>query len=105
MSLAGRPSIRVDHKYGWRLVENPEFPREHGDIEVACHDGSMFLTIRCRCGDDMHLHESSIVGLRPEDEVATRCKGTCGQPMLLGGKYLIAAFAEVRERMKSTEGR
>lgn len=103
MSLAGRPSVRVDHVYGWRLVENPDFPAEHDDLVVSCHDGSTFLTLRCgHCGEDMHIHKTQVAGIKPGDEVLTRCKGSCGRPMVLGGKYLITAFAEVEKRMRST---
>lgn len=45
----------------WVFIDNPAFagqaPRP---LKAACHDGSPFLTIRCDCGTDMHLHESQI---------------------------------------------
>lgn len=103
MSLAGRPSVRVDHVRGWTLKPNPNFPAEHGDIRAACHDGSPFLTIACSCGAEMHLHETQITGMQPRDELMTACKSAgCGKPMLLGGKFLLDAFEDVKRLNRST---
>jgi len=39
----------------------------------ACHDGSRFLTIQCRCGFFLHVHETQLEHVPDGAEVALRC--------------------------------
>ncbi len=90
-----------DRRRNWELIDNPSLPSDHGDLTPACHDGSPFLTILCSCGDAMHIHETQIANLTRADEVHSRCRG-CHKPLVLGGDWLLEAFAAVKQAMKAT---
>jgi len=82
----------------WRWVENPAYvDRIPEPLTVDCHDGSPFLTVRCFCGFDNHVHESSIIEVPPTAGIATRCHG-CRDILRFAPGEFHAAFAELRRR-------
>lgn len=78
----------------WTFVANPVFagqtPRP---LTPACHDGSPFVTIRCDCGSDMHLHESQLAA--GDAAIVVSCRG-CGEPLVFEPGELEGAFARMR---------
>lgn len=54
------------------LVPNPRVPAGSTG-EPACHDRSKFLTFRCGCGGELHVHETQFARADDRDEVALRC--------------------------------
>lgn len=81
----------------WVFIDNPAFagqaPRP---LKAACHDGSPFLTIRCDCGTEMHLHETQVAATPSAARVGTICKG-CGRLLRFAPGELAGAFARMRE--------
>lgn len=87
----------------WTFVANPAFagqtPRP---LTPACHDGSPFVTIRCDCGSDMHLHETQLAAATldlalalGDAAIAVSCTG-CGEPLVFEPGELEGAFARMR---------
>lgn len=80
----------------WAFVDNPAFagqaPRP---LRAACHDGSPFVTIRCDCGTEMHLHETQLRDDQLVVAIATYCKG-CGRLLRFAPGELAGAFAQMR---------
>jgi ribosomal protein S27E len=65
-------------------------------LKVECHDGTPFVTIRCRCGYTLHLHESQTADIPADAEVASRCH-SCGEPLVFPAGWFAEAFAQMRE--------
>lgn len=81
----------------WTLVDNPAFAGQKPRVlKAACHDGSPFLTIRCECGGEMHLHETQITVVPADAAIATHCK-SCGGPLVFPPGELAGAFTQMRE--------
>jgi bacterioferritin-associated ferredoxin len=86
-------------KRQWELVANPDwaglsipttpFPAS------ACHDLSHFITVQCRCGERMHMHESAVKDVPSDVGIASRCK-RCKRIMKFPPSYFAGAFAELR---------
>jgi hypothetical protein len=80
----------------WALIPNPAYAGQTPRIvEAVCHDRSPFVTVRCSCGSDMHLHESQTDGIPPDAELATTCR-TCAQTLVFPPGYFRAAFQRLR---------
>jgi ribosomal protein S27E len=62
---------------------------------AECHDRTPFLTIRCRCGYELHQHESRVAAIPDDAEIASRCLG-CGELLVFPPGYFKEAFAELR---------
>jgi ribosomal protein S27E len=77
----------------WALMPNPNYAGKPRLMEAACHDRTPFITVFCQCGNEMHIHESSI---RPLVEIAARCNG-CGELLLFPPDYLPGAFQQLRD--------
>jgi hypothetical protein len=79
-----------------RFVENPAFagqtPRP---LTASCHDRSPFVTIRCTCGADMHLHETQLAPVPTSTAIGVRCQ-SCREPMVFEPGELEGAFARMR---------
>lgn len=84
-------------KRRWELVANPGWAGQKPQHleRSACHDQSHFVTVQCRCGEQMHMHESAVKDLLPTQGVMSRCKG-CGRTMKFPPSYFAGAFAEMR---------
>jgi hypothetical protein len=77
------------------IVDNPAFQgRTPRPLQVACHDGTPFLTIRCGCGQDMHMHESQLDAVPAATTIAVRCP-SCRAIHALGDEVR-GAFADMR---------
>lgn len=83
----------------WQLVPNLDWrdrtPPPEPFSESACCDRSHFVTIACRCGEQMHMHESKTRDLSPEARVLSTCKG-CGEVFVFPPKQFSQAFEELR---------
>jgi hypothetical protein len=81
----------------WEIVDNPAYagqtPRR---LRAACHDRSPFLTIRCDCGFDMHLHETQLRSLPADAVIGMPCKG-CRELLTFTPGHLQGAFARMRD--------
>jgi ribosomal protein S27E len=81
----------------WVLAPNPVYAGKTPRIlEAACHDRTPFLTIRCSCGNELHVHESQIEAIAAATEIAVRCI-SCGNPLVFPPGYLAAAFQQLRD--------
>lgn len=82
----------------WDIVENPSYdgmiPKKLG--KSLCHDGSPFLTVECPCGEQMHMHESAVLGY-DHDTIGSCCRA-CGNLMMFEPGTFSTAFAEMRRR-------
>lgn len=81
----------------FELVPNPAYagmaPRP---LEVACHDRTPFLTVRCaECLNDMHIHESQIEGV--ELGITTLCI-ECGELLAFPPRFFVDAFQTLRDQ-------
>ncbi len=84
----------------WSLVPNPAWAGKSpgdGTYEPDCHDRSHFVTVGCRCGEYLHVHETQIAGVSRWSEMRAACKG-CGELLLFAPGVLHAAFAEMRKQ-------
>lgn len=80
----------------FELIPNPGFEGlEPRILRAACHDRTPFLTFRCECDADMHLHESQTSLVPAGDFVATRCR-ECGRMIVVISERIIEAFAQMR---------
>jgi hypothetical protein len=80
----------------WALIENPGYAGKTPRIMHAeCHDGTPFVTIQCRCGNEMHQHESRVAGAPPDAEVGMPCLG-CGELLIFPPGWFAEAFAQMR---------
>src|SRR4051812_30919392 len=80
----------------WTIAPNPAFAEQTPrPLTPACHDGSPFLTIRCTCGENMHLHETQIAAVPAVDAIGARCPAC--RAVLEFGDELRQAFADMRE--------
>jgi hypothetical protein len=77
------------------LVPNPGYTGEPRVMEAVCHDGTPFLTMRCLCGAESHVHESQVSGVPGDAEIAARCSA-CRQPIVCPPGFFADAFAEMR---------
>jgi ribosomal protein S27E len=81
----------------WVILENPAFAgRKPTILQAACHDRSPFVTIRCRCGYELHQHESRVAMAPAGAEIAMRCLG-CGELLLFPPGFFAGAFATLRQ--------
>lgn len=78
------------------LIRNPGYDGEPRIMEAACHDGTPFLTCRCVCGEQMHVHESQIAPAWTLFEVEAACHG-CREAMIFPAGYFPAAFQRMRD--------
>lgn len=78
-----------------RIVTNPDFTGPPRIIEPICHDLTPFLTVRCSCGDDSHVHESQTSHLDDDAVVVARCRA-CGRQSSVHGRFFREAFAAMR---------
>lgn len=79
------------------LVENPAYAgKKPIPVEAACHDRTPFITVRCSCGYELHLHESQIERVPDHAEIASRCH-ECGKPLIFPPGFFKAAFQELRD--------
>lgn len=86
-------------RHAWQLVSNPEWshnkPPEQPFTESGCCDHSHFITVQCRCGEQMHMHESATRKVPLGHGIASRCHG-CNRLMKFPPSYFAGAFAELR---------
>ena len=88
--------IRGTFSQRWELVENAAFAGMEPRIMVAaCHDRSPFITIRCRCGCELHQHETRVSSFPDDAELASRCLG-CGELLVFPPGFFREAFAGMR---------
>ena len=71
------------YRNGWALVANPGYTGKPWHMVAVCHDRSPFTSVVCNCGNQMHLHETQIVGV--PDDAETRAATTaasrwCSRP-------------------------
>jgi hypothetical protein len=82
----------------WELAKNPAYAgKAPAPLKPDCHDRSHFITIRCQCGFDNHVHESSIVEVPPDSGIRSACKG-CGALLEFPPGFMHDAFAELRRQ-------
>lgn len=82
----------------WLWVENPAYVgRMPQQLKADCHDRSPFVTIKCSCDFDNHVHESSIIEVPPTATIGSRCNG-CREVMEFPPGELHGMFAEMRKR-------
>jgi ribosomal protein S27E len=82
----------------WVWQENPDYAgRKPTLLEPDCHDRSPFVTVRCGCGFDMHVHETQIANVPAEAEIGAACK-VCGRLLTIPPGWLPGAFADLRAR-------
>jgi hypothetical protein len=81
----------------WELVSNPGWAGQVPQRlkQSGCHDHSHFLTIQCRCGEQMHMRESAVKDVPSVVGIASRCK-RCKRTMKFPPSYFTGAFAEMR---------
>lgn len=86
---------------GWDLVGNPDWNNvavpAQPFTQSGCHDGSHFVTVQCRCGEQMHMHESATRHVPADVGVASNCKG-CGRRLEFPPSYFAESFDELRRR-------
>jgi hypothetical protein len=88
----------------WVLVENPAYAGMSPRPMIAtCHDGSPFVTIRCRCGSEFHQHESRVAHVPADAEIASRCFG-CGELLVFPPGWFAAVFDQLRSEGWTAEG-
>jgi len=89
---------RIPGTFGtqWLLVPNPGYAgKTPRSLEAVCHDGTPFVTIRCRCGYELHQHESRTAKIPDDAVVASRCLG-CGEILMFPPGWFADAFAQLR---------
>ena len=80
----------------WGLVRNPDWAgRAPTPLQASCHDGTPFITIRCDCGEDMHMHESQFAAVPDDAEIVTRCH-ECDETLVFLPGYFPETFARLR---------
>lgn len=80
----------------YEIVDNPDFAgRQPRLLEASCHDGSPFVTFRCRCGELGHIHESQIQAAPRGSLVVVRC-AECEQSGDIRIEDIRQAFWEMR---------
>jgi hypothetical protein len=85
----------------WDLVSNPDWagrdPSQEGFplSESACHDRSHFVEIVCRCGGQMHFHESAIRQVPINQGIMSACHG-CGDVLTFDAGEVPAMFTRLR---------
>lgn len=82
----------------WEVIRNPAWDgmTPQGLAESDCHDRSHFIQLRCRCGADMHIHETAVKRVPRTDGTASVCTG-CGELLVFGPGELPALFARLRK--------
>lgn len=82
----------------WLWLENESYagqtPRK---LRAACHDGSAFVTIRCGCTFESHIHESQLGVLSRFDGMLMVCLG-CRDVLQFNAGELQGFFADLRRR-------
>jgi hypothetical protein len=85
----------------WQLIENPDWagkqPPDEPFTESACHDHSHFVTIRCGCGAQSHVHETAWRKAPKDHGIASRCKA-CWTLLEFPPGYFDQSLAEIRKR-------
>lgn len=81
----------------WSVLPNPAYAgRTPTPLKAVCHDGTPFVTVGCRCGASMHLHESQTVGIPDGYELASPCR-RCGRALVFPAGFFERAFQQLRE--------
>lgn len=81
----------------FELIPNPGYEGQTPRIlRAACHDRTPFITVRCECGSDMHLHESQTSVVPADDAVISRCLA-CGRMIVVQSSRFVEAFKQLRE--------
>jgi len=82
----------------WLWLENESYagkaPRK---LRAACHDGSAFVTIRCGCNYESHIHESELARVSAFEGDVTRCRN-CRDILQFNANELQGFFADLRRR-------
>jgi len=89
---------RIPGTFGtqWVLRPNPAYAGKTPRVMKAeCHDGSPFVTISCRCGYELHQHESVTSQIPDDVVIASKCLG-CGATLTFPPGWFTKAFAELR---------
>jgi ribosomal protein S27E len=90
-----------DKQQNWQLGPNPQWadakPPEQPFTESACCDHSHFITVECRCGEQMHMHESATRKVPRRQGVASACKG-CGELLLFPPGTFSSMFKTLRRQ-------
>lgn len=82
----------------WLWVENESYAGQTPRIlTAACHDGSPFVTIRCSCDSEAHIHESQLADVSPFDAIGMPCR-SCGNVLRFEPSQLQAYFSDLRRR-------
>lgn len=79
----------------WVLRPNPAYTGAPRILEALCHDKSPFITISCRCGGQLHQHESQTAAIPDDTEVASNCP-ECGALLVFPAGWFSQAFATLR---------
>lgn len=81
----------------FELVRNPAFEgRKPTPLQAACHDRTPFLTVRCSCGYELHLHESQLEQVPADYGIATSCH-RCGELLDFEPGFFARAFQQLRD--------
>jgi len=85
-------------KHQWELVKNPEWTGKTPQhfTESLCHDHSHFVTVQCRCGEQMHMHQTAWERVPETQGIASKCH-SCGRLMKFPPSYFQGALAAMRE--------
>jgi len=82
----------------WLWIENEAYagqtPRT---LTSACHDGSPFVTVRCTCNAEAHIHESQLAKISVFDGIGMPCK-SCGDLLQFEPNHAQGYFADLRKR-------
>ena len=77
-------------------IRNPAYEgQEPRPLHATCHDGTPFLSVVCRCGAELHLHESQLAAIPSGATVLARSP-TCGHQVDLDSDELRLAFRQMR---------
>lgn len=81
----------------FELIPNPAYegktPRK---LVTTCHDRSPFITIRCQCGYELHMHETQITHAPSDAEIVSRCH-KCNKLLIFPPGLFKKAFRELRD--------
>jgi hypothetical protein len=82
----------------FELVPNPAYAgKTPSPLKAECHDGSPFITIQCDCGVQLHQHESSVVAVPADAEIASRCP-SCRKTLVFEPGFFARAFQQLRDQ-------
>lgn len=82
---------------GYTIHENSAYAGKSPRLLTpSCHDRTPFITIRCDCRQEMHVHESQLADV-PTRKFGTTCL-RCLQIIVVTKPEMERAFAHMREQ-------